>query len=90
MSLWNDAFQREKLVAADRFEKNPVGTLRACLIGDPVAFAGLVLIAVGPLRARQIGDSPADAELEWIARELLAALRGEDEDGPPGPRRELM
>jgi hypothetical protein len=81
MSLFNDAYQHEKRIAADKFERNPVGTLRACLTGDPVAFSGLVLIAVGPLRARQIGDRPTDGELEWIARELLAALRGEESDG---------
>jgi hypothetical protein len=46
-----------------------------------VTFAELALIAVGPLRARPIGDRPTDGDLEWIARELLAALRDEEGDG---------
>jgi hypothetical protein len=48
--------------------------------GDPVSFAELVLIAVGPLQGSQVSENPTDAELGWIGREL-AALWGDDADG---------
>ena len=85
-----DPYRREMQEAVDWLEQNPLSMLRACVVGDPVAFSGLVLIAVGPLRARQVSESPTDAELLWIARELLAALRGDDDDGQRRALRQLM
>ena len=32
--------QHEKLASADRLVKNPVGTRRACLAGDPLSLGG--------------------------------------------------
>jgi hypothetical protein len=82
-----DTYRREMQEATEWLEQNPLTMLRACVVGDPVTFAELVLIAVGPLQASQVSESPSDAELRWIARELLAALRGEDDNGMRAPGR---